>query len=269
MPESRLEKIAQKAKHMSVEDVLKFLDVEPSRGLNEEEARRRLQEVGPNEIPEKKVHPLIKFLSYFWGPIPWMIEAAAILSAIVHHWEDFAIIVSLLIINGVVGFWQEHKAENIMEYLKQKLALEVRVLRDGQWKTIPARELVPGDIVRLRMGDIIPADIKLIDGDFLTVDESALTGESVPVTKKVGDVVYSGTIVKRGEMTGVVIATGLHTYFGRTVQLVQTAKTTSEYQKLVINIGNYLIVLSVIMKCSSSSSTGASHSLNSCALPSS
>ncbi|WP_457752083.1 plasma-membrane proton-efflux P-type ATPase [Thermococcus sp.] len=247
MPESRLEKIAQKAKHMSVEDVLRFLDVEPSRGLNGEEARRRLQEVGPNEIPEKKVHPLIKFLSYFWGPIPWMIEAAAILSAIVHHWEDFAIIVSLLIINGVVGFWQEHKAENIMEYLKQKLALEVRVLRDGQWKTIPARELVPGDIVRLRMGDIIPADIKLIDGDFLTVDESALTGESVPVTKKVGDVVYSGTIVKRGEMTGVVIATGLHTYFGRTVQLVQTAKTTSEYQKLVINIGNYLIVLSVIM----------------------
>ncbi|GAB6136063.1 plasma-membrane proton-efflux P-type ATPase [Thermococcus prieurii] len=247
MPESKLQKIAQKAKHMSIEEVLKFLEVDPTKGLSSEEARRRLQEVGPNEIPEKKVHPLIKFLSYFWGPIPWMIEAAAILSAIVHHWEDFAIIVSLLIINGVVGFWQEHKAENIMEYLKQKLALEVRVLRDGQWKTIPARELVPGDIVRLRMGDIIPADIKLIDGDFLTVDESALTGESVPVTKKVGDVVYSGTIVKRGEMTGVVIATGLHTYFGRTVQLVQTAKTTSEYQKLVINIGNYLIVLSVIM----------------------
>jgi len=247
MAENRLLKIAQKAKHMKTEDVLKFLDVKPDRGLSEEEAKRRLQEVGPNEIPEKKVHPLKKFLSYFWGPIPWMIEAAAILSAIVHHWEDFAIIFSLLIINGVVGFWQEHKAENIMEYLKQKLALEVRVLRDGQWKTIPARELVPGDIVRLRMGDIIPADVKLIDGDFLTVDESALTGESVPVTKKAGDVVYSGTIVKRGEMTGVVIATGLHTYFGRTVQLVQSAKTTSDYQKLVINIGNYLIVLSVIM----------------------
>ncbi|WP_297519128.1 plasma-membrane proton-efflux P-type ATPase [Thermococcus sp.] len=242
-----LQGIAQKAKHMSVEDVLKYLNVDPKRGLSEEEAKRRLREVGPNEIPEKKVSPIVKFLSYFWGPIPWMIEIAAILSAIVHHWEDFGIIVSLLIINAVVGFWQEHKAENIMEYLKQKLALEARVLRDGEWKTIPARELVPGDVIRLRMGDIIPADVKLIEGDFLTVDESALTGESVPVTKKVGDMVYSGSIVKRGEMTGVVVATGLNTYFGRTVQLVQSAKTTSEYQKLVINIGNYLIVLSLIM----------------------
>ncbi|WP_297475618.1 plasma-membrane proton-efflux P-type ATPase [Thermococcus sp.] len=242
-----LQGIAQRAKHMDVEDVLKYLNVDPKRGLSEEEAKRRLREVGPNEIPEKKVSPIVKFLSYFWGPIPWMIEIAAILSAIVHHWEDFGIIVSLLIINAVVGFWQEHKAENIMEYLKQKLALEVRVLRDGEWKTIPARELVPGDVIRLRMGDIIPADVKLIEGDFLTVDESALTGESVPVTKKVGDMVYSGSIVKRGEMTGVVVATGLNTYFGRTVQLVQSAKTTSEYQKLVINIGNYLIVLSLIM----------------------
>ncbi|WP_297062562.1 plasma-membrane proton-efflux P-type ATPase [Thermococcus sp.] len=247
MPSGDLQGIAQKAKHMSVEEVLKYLNVDPKRGLTTEEAKRRLREVGPNEIPEKKVSPIVKFLSYFWGPIPWMIEIAAILSAIVHHWEDFGIIVSLLIINAVVGFWQEHKAENIMEYLKQKLTLEVRVLRDGEWKTIPARELVPGDIIRLRMGDIIPADVKLIEGDFLTVDESVLTGESVPVTKKVGDMVYSGSIVKRGEMTGVVVATGLHTYFGRTVQLVQSAKTTSEYQKLVINIGNYLIVLSLIM----------------------
>ncbi len=240
-------RVAQNAKKMSVEEVLKALNVDPSKGLSEEEAKRRLEQVGPNEIPEKKVHPIIKFLSYFWGPIPWMIEIAAILSAIIHHWEDFAIITSLLIINGVVGFWQEHKAENIMEYLKQKLSLNVRVLRDGEWKTIPARELVPGDIVRVRMGDIIPADIKLIDGDFLTVDESALTGESVPVQKKVGAVIYSGSVIKRGEMTGVVVATGLNTYFGKTVQLVQTAKTRSEYQKLVINIGNYLIILSIIM----------------------
>ncbi|WP_456366924.1 plasma-membrane proton-efflux P-type ATPase [Thermococcus sp.] len=244
---TNLQKIAQKAKHMSINDVLRYLGVDPERGLSEEEAKRRLKEVGPNEIPGKKVSPLRKFLSYFWGPIPWMIETAAILSALVQHWEDFAIIISLLVINAVVGFWQEHKAENIMEYLKQKLALEVRVLRDGRWKTIPARELVPGDIIRLRMGDIIPADIKLIEGEFLTVDESALTGESVPVTKKIGEMVYSGSIVKRGEMTGVVVATGLSTYFGRTVQLVQSARTTSEYQKLVINIGNYLIALSIIM----------------------
>ncbi len=240
-------KIAQKAKKMAVEDVLKALNVDPTKGLSEEEAKKRLEQVGPNEIPEKKVHPIIKFLSYFWGPIPWMIEVAAILSAIIHHWEDFIIITSLLIINGVVGFWQEHKAENIMEYLKQKLSLNVRVLRNGEWKEIPARELVPGDIVRIRMGDVIPADIKLIDGEFLTVDESALTGESVPVQKKVGAVIYSGSVIKRGEMTGVVVATGLHTYFGKTVQLVQSAKTRSEYQRLVINVGNYLIFLSIIM----------------------
>ncbi|WP_297418245.1 plasma-membrane proton-efflux P-type ATPase [Thermococcus sp.] len=244
---TNLQGIAQKAKHMSVDEVLKYLEVDPKRGLSEEEAKRRLKEVGPNEIPEKKVSPLRKFLSYFWGPIPWMIEAAAILSAIVQHWEDFAIITSLLIINAVVGFWQEHKAENIMEYLKEKLTIESRVFRDGKWKTVPARELVPGDIIRVRMGDIIPADVKLIEGDFITVDESALTGESVPVTKKAGEMIYSGTIVKRGEMTGVVVATGLNTYFGRTVQLVESARTVSEYQKLVINIGNYLIALSLIM----------------------
>jgi H+-transporting ATPase len=184
---------------------------------------------------------------YFWGPIPWLIEAAAIVSAIIQHWVDFWIILGLLFTNGIVGFWEEHKAENVIEYLKKKLSVNARVLRDGKWTVIPARELVPGDIVRLRLGDIVPADVKLIEGEYLLVDESVLTGESMPVEKKPGDIVYSGSIIRRGEMTGVVIATGLKTYFGKTVELVEKSRTISKYQKLIISVGNYLILLTILL----------------------
>ena len=233
-------------KHMSIDDVLKVLGTSVN-GLSSEEAKKRLEKYGPNEIPEKKVNPILKFLSYFWGPIPWMIEIAAVLSALVRHWADFWIIVTLLALNGVVGFWEEHKAENVIEFLKQKMALKARVLRDGKWSLIPAKELVPGDIIRLRMGDIIPADVKLIEGEYLTVDESALTGESLPVTKKVGDIGFSGSLVKKGEMTAVVTGTGLNTYFGKTVQLVESAETVSSFQKMVIKVGDYLIIISLIL----------------------
>lgn len=221
--------------------------MDKQRGLSEEEAKRRLKEFGYNEIPEKKVNPVLKFLSYFWGPIPWMIEIAAVLSALIAHWADFAIIVTLLFLNGIVAFWQESKAQNVVELLKKKLAVYARVKRDGVWKEIPARELVPGDLVKLKIGDIVPADVKLISGDFLTVDESMLTGESLPVTKKVGDVVYSGSVVVKGEMEGIVIATGNRTYFGKTVKLVEEAKTVSSYQKMVIKFGDYLIILAIIL----------------------
>ncbi len=232
---------------LPAEEVAKRLGVDPRKGLSSEEARRRLRIYGPNEIPEKKVHPVVKFLRYFWGPIPWMIEAAAIISAVIQHWVDFWIIISLLLTNAIVGFWQEYKAENIIEYLKKKLSQTARVLRDGKWKVIPARELVPGDIVRLRIGDIVPADIKLLEGEYLLVDESVLTGESVPVEKHVDDIVFSGSIVKKGEMTGIVIGTGLNTFFGKTVQLVQRAETTSRYQKLILTIGDFLIVLTILL----------------------
>ncbi len=154
-----------------------------------------------------------------------MIEVAAILSAIIHHWEDFWIILILLLLNAVVGFWQEHKADNCIELLKQKLALKARVMRDGKWLRVPSRELVPGDIVRVRLGDIIPADIKLMDGDYLLVDESALTGESLPVEKHVSDVAYSCSIIRQGEMNALVVATGMKTYFGRTAKLVAEHNT--------------------------------------------
>ena len=230
-----------------IPELLKRLGTDPERGLSEEEVKKRLEKYGYNEIPEKKVHPLIKFLSYFWGPIPWMIEIAIIISFVVEDWVDFWIILLLLLVNGIVEFWQERKAENIIEYLKKKMAIYARVLRDGEWKRIEARLLVPGDIIRIRIGDIVPADVRIIEDVEIQVDESALTGESLPVTKKKGDIVYSGSIVKRGEALAVVIGTGTNTYFGRTVQLVNEAETQSELQKMIIKIGDYLILLAAIV----------------------
>ncbi|WP_348304148.1 plasma-membrane proton-efflux P-type ATPase [Methanothrix sp.] len=237
---------ADEAKKASVADLMNNLSSNEN-GLSTSEAGARLQQYGPNEILEKKINPLFKFLGYFWGTIPWMIEAAAILSAILSRWEDFAIIFLLLLMNGVVGFWQEHKADNAIELLKERLAPTARVQRDGQWRGLPSAELVPGDLVRIRLGEIIPADIKLIEGDFLQVDESALTGESLPVDKKVSEVAFSGSIVRQGEMTALVFATGMNTYFGRTAKLVELAKTQSHFQKAVVKIGDYLIILAVIL----------------------
>ena len=216
-------------------------------GLSTSEAEERLRQYGPNEIPEKKVNPVIKFLGYFWGPIPWMIEVAVVLSAILQHWEDFGIIAALLLVNAVVGFWQEYKADNAIALLKQRLALKARVLRDGKWREVEARELVPGDVVRVRLGDIIPADIKLMEGDYLLIDQSALTGESLPVEKHVSDVGYAGSIVRQGEMNALVVGTSVSTYFGKTTKLVEEAKTQSHFQKAVIKIGDYLIVLAVTL----------------------
>jgi H+-transporting ATPase len=216
-------------------------------GLDSSEAHKRLEQFGPNEIIEKKVNPFVKFLRYFWGPIPWMIEAAVILSAIIGHWEDFGIIFALLMLNAVVGFWQERKAGNAIELLKQRLALKARVLRDGKWVELPSRELVPGDVVRVRLGDIAPADIKLMEGEYLLVDQSALTGESLPVEKHVSDVGYSGSIIRQGEMDALVVTTGMNTYFGKTAKLVEEAGTQSHFQKAVVKIGDYLIVLAVAL----------------------
>lgn len=216
-----------------------------SEGLSSTEVEKRLSVFGPNRLEEKRINPVLKFLGYFWGPIPWMIEVAAILSAILRHWTDFGIICALLVFNAVVGFWQEYKAGNAIEALKKKLALKARALRDGKWQEVDAATLVPGDIIRLRLGDIVPADAVLIDGDYLSIDQSALTGESLPVNKSKGETVYSGSIVKQGEMVAVVTATGKDTYFGKTAQLVSTAKTVSHFQRAVMSIADYLIYVSL------------------------
>lgn len=231
---------AEEARKATVNELLQKL-ASSGKGLSDSSAAQRLQKYGYNEISEKKFNPLVKFLGYFWGPIPWMIEIAAVLSAAVRHWADLVIILMLMLFNGMVGFWQEFQAGNAVEQLKKGLALRARIRRDGQWREIDARELVPGDIVRLRLGDVIPADIKLMEGDYLTIDQAGLTGESLPVSKKSGDVAYSSTVVKQGEMVGLVTATGMGTYFGRTAQLVSSAKSVSHFQKAVLTIGDFLI----------------------------
>jgi H+-transporting ATPase len=216
-------------------------------GLSSAEATRRLAQYGPNEIAEHKTNPLLKFLSYFWGPIPWMIEVAVILSGAVGHWPDFFIILLLLLANGVVGYTEERQAGDAIEALKAKLAITARVKRDGAWVTAPARELVPGDVIRLRLGDIVPADARLLDGDEIEVDQSALTGESLPAASTTGDAVFSGSIIRQGEIGALVYAIGTGTYFGKTAELVQDAHTVSHFQRAVLKIGNYLIILAVAL----------------------
>ena len=230
----------------NVEKLLKKLDTTPD-GLSPEEVKKRQEKYGYNEIPEKTQNAFLKFLSYFWGPIPFMIEVAIILSALVRHWTDFIIISVLLFMNAVVGFWEEYKAGNAIAALKAKLALQARVKRAGKWHTVAARELVPGDIIRLRIGEIVPADVVLLQGDSIEVDQSALTGESLPVTHKTGDTVYSSSIIKQGEIEAVVQATGKNTYFGKTASLVDEAHTVSHFQKAVLKIGDYLIVIALAL----------------------
>jgi H+-transporting ATPase len=216
-------------------------------GLSESEANRRLAEYGYNEIIEKEQSTARKFLGYFWGPIPWMIEAAMILSAAVGDFTDFTIILILLLTNAGVGFWEEYNAGNAIAALKKKLALNARVKRDGKWASIPARELVPGDLIRVRLGDIVPADATLLECEPLEVDQSALTGESLPVSHKSGEGVYSGSVIRMGEADAVVTETGKDTYFGRTAHLVEKTRITSHFQKAVLKIGDYLIIIALVL----------------------
>lgn len=233
-------------KSIPLADVKKKLSSSP-KGISQDDATGRLAKYGPNEIAEKKTYAVLTFLGYFWGPIPWMIEVAVILSAVVGHWPDFFIIAVLLLANAVVGFTEERQAGNAVAALKAQLAITATVRRDSVWAEHPARELVPGDVIRVRLGDIVPADIRLLPGDPVEVDQSALTGESLPVTLKSGDAAFSGSIIRQGETDGLVYATGSSTYFGATARLVQKAHSVSHFQRAVLKIGNFLIILAVVM----------------------
>ncbi len=232
-----------------VDKTLQDLRVDPRKGLSSEEVVRRRERFGYNEIEEKEEPLWHRIARRFWGPIPWMIEIAAILSAVVQKWEDFIIITVMLLVNAGLDFFQEHRALNALKALKQRLATETIALRDGRYHTVPARELVPGDIIKLKIGDIVPADVQLVEGDYLLVDQSALTGESLPVSKKINEVAYANTIVKQGEMLAVVVNTGRNTNFHSVVALVAKAglEERSHFQKMVIQIGNYLILITLFL----------------------
>ncbi len=230
-----------------IDQVLSYFAVTPERGLSSAEAQKRLAKYGPNALVEKEKGLAAKILAHFTGPIAYMIEAAALISALIGHWQDFAIISGLLLFNAGLEFWQDRKASSALAALKKGLAPEAVALRDGTWGTLQAATLVPGDIVKIRLGVIVPADLRLLSGDYVSIDQAALTGESLPATKKAGDEAYSGSVVKQGEMAGVVIATGSNTFFGRTAKLVAGAGAISHAQKAMFQIGNFLIVMAVTL----------------------
>jgi len=228
---------------------LEDLKVDASQGLSSSEVQTRLNQYGYNEIEEREESLWSRIFRRFWGPIPWMIEIAALLSVIVQKWEDFTIIMIMLLVNALLDFFQEHRALNALKALKQGLANEVVVRRDGEFTTLLARKLVPGDIIKLKIGDIVPADVQLLQGDYLLIDQSALTGESLPVSKKINEVAYANTIIKQGEMLAVVVNTGMHTNFSSVVSLVarSSLKERSHFQEMVIQIGNFLIVITLVL----------------------
>ena len=218
----------------------------PWRGLTSAEAAQRLAAEGPNAVSEDHPHPLQLLIKKFWAPVPWMLEATILLQLALGKADEAAIIAILLIFNVVLAFVQEGRANRALALLKQRLAVQARVYRDARWQLIPARDLVSGDVVHLRMGDLAPADIRVLDGEIL-LDQSALTGESLPVEVVTGSTAYAGAIVKRGESTGEVIATGSRTYFGKTAELVRSAKTVSHLQSTILTIVKYLIVFDLIL----------------------
>ena len=226
----------------SVPDTLATLNVNPDTGLTHAVVENRRKESGYNEVAEKKGHPGLKFLKKFWGISAWMLELIMVLSAILGKYSDLVVVGALLVINAVLSFMQEHRAAGVVEALRKRLQVNARVRRDSNWLVIPARELVPGDIVRVRPGDIIPADVKLLTGA-LTIDQSALTGESKDANKAPGEMLSSGSVVRRGEGNGVVMLTGAKTYFGRTTQLVQEARPKLHIEAVVAKLVRWLFVI--------------------------
>ncbi|MBX3027308.1 plasma-membrane proton-efflux P-type ATPase [bacterium] len=216
------------------------------RGLTSDEAARRLAAVGPNAVPEQRRHLLLSLAAKLWGPVPWMLEATVALELALGRRLEAAIVAVLLVFNAVMSGIQERRARSAVALLRQRLVVQVRALRDGQWSLVPAETIVPGDVVHLRMGDIVPADVGLVDGQVL-VDQSALTGESLPVDLRGGATAYAGAQVKRGEASGEVTATGQRTFFGRTAELVQSARTASHLQSLIVSIVTYLVAMDVVL----------------------
>lgn len=233
----------------SIQQTLSELNVHSETGLSDEEAQKRLKQFGLNAIIEKEESIWHRIARRFWGPIAWMIEAAAIMSAVVGKWEDFTIIIIMLFVNAGLDFFQEHRALNALKALKQTLENSIVTRRNGQFINVKFKELVPGDIIKLKIGDIIPADVLLITKGFLSIDQSVLTGESLPVSKKMGDIGYANTIVKQGEILAVVLNTANKTNFYNVVSLVATAQLheVSHFQKMVVKVGNFLIGLTLIM----------------------
>lgn len=230
-------------KDMSSEEAIKILDASAG-GLSGIEAENRVKKFGFNEITEVRKNPILSFLKRYWGPMPWLLEFSIVLTIILGHYTESVIIFTLLTINAVIGFVQSRNSQKAVEMLKKKLEIKARVLRDGSWILKEAKYIVPGDIISIKLGDLVPADVKIISGE-VSADESALTGESLPKDMNQSDIIYSSSIVKRGEAQCIVINTGINTYFGKTVELVKIAKPKSKQEELMLSIVKYMMYLGI------------------------
>jgi H+-transporting ATPase len=226
----------------SATETLAALGTNAETGLTGPEAARRLAAQGPNDVPEKKPHPLLNFARKFWGLSAWMIELIIALSLLLGKWADLGVALALLVVNAILSFVQEERASAAVSALRQRLQVSARVLRDGSWQQISARELVAGDVIRLRSGDFVPADAQLLGGT-LEVDQSALTGESRPLGRGPNDSVHSGSVIKEGEATAVVTATGTRTLFGRTTELVESAHPRLHVEEVIGRVVKWLFVI--------------------------
>ena len=233
-------------KSMTNAVALRTLASDPKQGLTQTEASARLEKSGFNEIEEPKTNPLSLLLSKFWGLTAWILEAIILISWFSQKYTDLYIVSALLVLNAIIGFAQEQNAQRALEALRQKLQVRSRILRAGSWHDLPARELVPGDIVRLRVGDFVPADVKVLSGE-AEADQSALTGESAPVEKQANDLLYSGSMLARGELTGLVVLTGSRTFFGRTAQLVQIAKPKLHIEAVISSVVRWLLAITLVV----------------------
>jgi H+-transporting ATPase len=231
-------------KELSIEETLKILEATTD-GLTDREAEKRNAIFGFNEVVEKKKNPILNFLSRYWGPMPWLLEAAIILAYILKRYLEAGIIFFLLTINAIIGFLEAGGSQRALEALKKRLAVKARVRREGNWLVTDARELVPGDIISVGLGDIVPADAKIIDGE-IAVDQSALTGESLPVNLGPSDITFSGSIVKRANASGIVINTGANTYFGKAAELVKIAKPQSHQEQIMMAIVKYMMYVALV-----------------------
>jgi len=230
--------------NQSIDDAYKALSTSTN-GLTEDEARNRVREFGYNELPEKRRNPFLDFLARYWGPMPWLLELTMVLSYVIGHYLEAVIVFGLLTTNAVIGFHHTRSSLRALELLKNRLAIKAKVLRSGQWVVGDAREVVPGDTIQIGLGDLVPADAKIVAGE-VSIDQSALTGESLPVTARQSGILYSGSIVKRGEAKALVLNTGANTYFGKTAELVSIAKPISHQQQIMSAIVKYAMYVSIL-----------------------
>ena len=230
-------------KEISAEDALLFLETSID-GLSSEEASARAVKYGLNEITEMKRNAFLDFFKRYWGPMPWLLEFAIILTIILQHYVESVIIFVLLTINAVIGYFQLQNSQKAVEILKRKLKINAKVLRDGKWILLEAKDIVPGDVITIKLGDLVPADVVIISGE-VSADESALTGESLPKNLHQADIIYSSSIIKRGESKCAVVNTGTNTFFGKTVELVKIAKPKSKQEELMLTIVKYMMYLGI------------------------